>query len=119
VHVMAAGMHQAGVAAGEIETGAFLDGQRVHVAAYGEGRARTAADDLRDDTGAADAGAAGDAKARQFGRHHAGGADFLKGEFRMGVQVAADGNQRRLLGLGRRADGGANIVYVAHGRSRR
>ena len=110
VDVVAAGVHQAGLRAGERQAGLLLDRQRVHVGADGEHRAGAAALDQADDPGAADAGLVADAETGEFARDDAGGADLLEAEFRMGVDVAADLDQRRFDAPGGVADRGGGIV---------
>ncbi len=64
--------------------------------------------------GAPDAGAVFDAEAAEFAGDQAGGAVLLERQFGVGVQVAPDIDQARL-GLARQtADGGADVVDVAH-----
>ena len=51
----------------------------------------------------------------EFARDDAGGADLLEAEFRMGVDVAADLDQRRFDALGGVADRGGGIVAQDYG----
>ncbi len=115
VDVVAAGMHQAGLRAGERQAGLLLDRQRVHVGADRQHRARAAALDQADDAGLADAGLVGDAETGQFARDHAGGADLLEAELGVGVDIAADLDQPGFDALGGVADRGGRIVGEALG----
>ena len=51
-----------------------------------------------------------DPEALQFTRDHAGGAHFLERQFGVGMDVAADFDQRRLDPLNDGADGGLRVV---------
>jgi hypothetical protein len=66
------------------------------------------------DAGLADAGLVGDAKPREFACNDPGGADFLEAEFRVGVDVSADFDQRRLDPPGSVMDRGGGIVGKGH-----
>jgi hypothetical protein len=114
--VMPAGMRPAGDGAGEVEAGLFLDRQRIHIGADGEHPARPSARNLGDDAGAPDARAEGDAEARELGRDDTSGSLLLAGEFGHAVDVAADGLEARLRGLGGGADGALRVVGE-HGRA--
>jgi hypothetical protein len=114
VHVVAAGMHDAGVFTCEGEARPLFDRQRIHVTADGEYRAGPTALDGADHAGAANAGLAGDPEAGKFARHHAGGALFLERQFRMGVKVTANCDQSRFLLPDCVGDRCADIVDGAH-----
>ncbi len=116
VDIVAAGMHQAGLGAGERQAGPLLDRQRVHVGTDSQHRAGATALDQANDTGLADAGLVGDAKSREFACNDPGGTYFLEAEFRVGVDVAADFDQCRLDPLGGVADRGRWFVGEGHDR---
>ena len=97
------------------EAGLLLDRQRVHVGADRQHGARTAALDQADDAGPADAGLVAMPSRVEFARHDAGGAHLLEAEFRMGMDVATDLDQRRLDAPGGVADRGGGIVGEAMG----
>ena len=69
-----------------------------------------AALDQADDAGAANAGLVADAETGQFARDHAGGAHLLEAQFRMGMDVAADFDQRRLDAPGGVADRDGRVI---------
>ena len=96
VDVVAAGVHQAGLRAGERQPGLLLDRQRVHVGADGQYRTGSAAFDQADDPGASNACLVADAETGQFARDDAGSAHLLAAQFGMGMDVAADFDQCRL-----------------------
>ena len=114
VDIVAAGMHQARLGAGERQAGLLLDRQGVHVRADREHRARPTALDQANDAGLADAGLVGDAKSREFACNDPGGADLLETEFGVGVNVAADFDQCRLDPPGGVADRGRRVVGDGH-----
>ena len=114
VDVVAAGMHQARLGAGERQAGPLLDRQRVHVGTDRQHRAGATALDQAYDAGLADAGLVGDAKSREFARNDPGGADLLEAEFGVGMDVAADFDQCRLDPLSGVADRGGWFIGEGH-----
>ena len=91
VAIVAAGMHLSRVHAGVGKGVRLLHGQGVHVGTQANspcGRARL--DDAHH-AGGAQAPVDGNAPFGQLGRHHVGGAHFLKAKLGVGVQVAAYG----------------------------
>ena len=92
VAVVAAGVHQAGVAAGVGQASGFLNGQGVHVGTQAQTARTRAALELPHHTGAAQAAGDGVAPALQAFGHQVTGAKLLKTDFRVLVDVAA---QRR------------------------
>ena len=117
VDVVAAGVHQAGMRAGERQAAGFLDRQRVHVGADRQHRAGPAALDQPDHAGLADLRLVRDAEPGQLAGDDAGGADFLEAELRMRVDVPADLDQLLFDPLGEVADGGGGVVgkRLGHG----
>jgi hypothetical protein len=96
--VMAAGMHAAIVFGAMWKQVLLAHRQRVHVGAQADGaRAVTAFEDA-DDAGSGQAAMHSDALRVQKISHPVAGALFLKGQFRVCVQVVAQGYQRFTLG---------------------
>ena len=91
---MAAGVHPAGVPAGVRESVEFLHRQRVHVGAQAHaapaGAAVASLHDA-DDAGHSHAPVNGNAPFGQLLRHPLGGANFLKAQLGMGMQITAKG----------------------------
>jgi hypothetical protein len=95
--VVAAGVHHADGPAPEFadcgrakrHVGPLGHGQRVHVGAQQDGRARKPAAQNRDDTGVGHAGPHFQAEATQMLGHLGGGAEFAVCELRMAVEIAA------------------------------
>ncbi|MNT17612.1 hypothetical protein D3C72_1527700 [compost metagenome] len=98
VAVVAAGMHDALVAAGVRQAGGLLDGQRVHVGPQSQALAAVAAAQLPYDAGAAQPALHVIAPLRQALRHQVAGAEFLEAEFGMAVDVPADRDELVCLG---------------------
>ena len=94
---MAAGMHHAGVLAAVRQVVGLLDRQRVHVGAQPDRRLAVAGAQHADHAGAADAAMHLDAPFLQLPRNQLGGAVLLQPEFRVGVDVAADRGQFRVV----------------------
>ena len=119
VYVVAAGVHQAGVGAGEGQAGRLLDRQRVHIRSDCQHWARAAAVNQAYDAGFTHLRLMLDAEPCQFGRDDARGANLLEGEFGMGMDVAPDLYQLWLDPLGELADRGGGVVEkgLGHGSS--
>ncbi len=115
VDVVAAGVHLAVDGARIGQAGLLVDRQRVHVGTDRERGSGPPALDRADDTGARDARPVRDAEPRQLACHDARGADLLEGEFGMGVEVAADGDQIGLDAGDGFADRGLGIVGAHDG----
>ena len=111
--IMPASMHLAGDFTREGQRRFLMDGQRIHIGANGKCGARAPALDFGHHPGAAHAGARSEAKARQFRRHNPGGAGFLKGQFRMRMDIATDFYQPRGRGLSCFADAGFGVIRQA------
>ncbi len=91
VAVMAAAVEAAGNGRAPFQIGVFLHRQRVHVGAQADALGPAAvALEHADHAGAAQAAMHLDAPLRQLLGDDAGGADFLKADFGMRMQVAAD-----------------------------
>ena len=98
VAVMAAGMHLAGIGRGMRHAGQLLQRQAVHVGAQADGAlARPLAADHPADAGSADALGHFDAPLPHVLRHERRGAMLFQPEFRMGVDVAANRRERRMV----------------------
>ena len=93
VAVMAAGVHLAVVAAAIREVVGLVDRQRVHVGAQADRGLAVAGAQHADHAGVADAAVHLDAPFLQLARDQVGGAMLLQAEFRMGVDVLADGGE--------------------------
>ena len=86
---MAAGMHDAGIAAGIGKAGRLLDRQSVHVGADADTALAVAALQRRDDAGAGNARRHLIAPGGKVGCHELAGAPLLEGKLRILVQVVA------------------------------
>lgn len=93
--VMAAAVETAGDARGMGRAGGLVHRERVHVGAQADAAAGAGATDHADDSGPADAGMGLDPPGLQPVGDKGGGADFLKADLGMGVQVAAQRGQVR------------------------
>ena len=111
--IMPASMHLPGDFAREGQRRFLVDRQCIHIGTDGKRGARAPALDFSNHPGAANARARRQAKPRQFRRHNPGGAGFLKGQFRMRMDIAADFYQPRGQCLGRFADAGFGIIRQA------
>ncbi len=89
--VMTAGMHLSRMARAVLEGIEFVERQRVHVGAQADGATAAAGLQAADHAGAGQAAMHRQAERLEFFRHDIGGAPFAEGEFRMGMDVAADG----------------------------
>ncbi|MCY1523197.1 hypothetical protein D9M68_580850 [compost metagenome] len=95
---MAAGVHDAFVAAGMLQARGFLDGQGVHVGAQAQAFGAIAAAQLPDHAGPAQSALHFVAPLRQALRHQVAGAEFLEAEFGIAVDVPADRDELVCLG---------------------
>ncbi|KAG1445493.1 hypothetical protein G6F57_017548 [Rhizopus arrhizus] len=98
VAIVAAGMHDAFVAAGVVQTRGFLDRQGVHVGAQPQALAAVAAAQLPDHASTAQTAFYFIAPLRQALRHQVAGAEFLEAQFGMAVDVPPDRDE--FVGLG-------------------
>ncbi len=87
-----------------------MDRQRVHVRADRQRWPRAPALDHADDTGAAKPGAMRDRQTRELGSNDTRSTCFLEGQFGVGVDVAADGDQGGLDGGNRFPEAPPRIV---------
>ena len=113
VPVMAAGVHHAGCFGGEGEVRLLMYRQRVHVGAEADGLAWTVPLDDADDAGFPDAGMSLDPPIAQFFRNDAGGADLFETQFRVLMQVAADGCEFVVIIGDARNDGHGILLFRA------
>ena len=92
VAIVAASVHLAGMLAGMGKRVGFVHGQGVHVGTQADAALAGAVFDEADHAGGAHAAVHFDAPTAELGGHQIGGAVFLKTQFRMGVNVAAQGH---------------------------
>ena len=97
VAVVATGMHPAGVARVVVKIVFLLDRQRVHVGTQADGSRTRAGAQHTDHSGLADAAVGFDAQRFEPRGHQRGGAMLLESEFRMGMDVAANRGNVRVL----------------------
>ena len=88
--VMAAGMHLPDMLRDMGEAVLLLDRQRIHIGAQANGARRIAAPERADHAGPGQAAMHLAAEFGELGGHDLGGAVFLVGQLRMGMDVAAD-----------------------------
>ena len=96
--VVAAGVHAPGVAGMVGEVVLLVDRQRVHVGAQADRPLAGAGAQHPDHAGLADAAMGFDTEGFEALGHQRGGAVLLEGEFRVGVDVTADGGDLRVIG---------------------
>ena len=119
VHIVAAGVHHAGVAALVAVAALLGDGECVHVGAEEERGAGMVAFEGGDDAVAGDAGGGGEAGCAERLCHLGGGAGLLVGELRVAVEVAAEGDELFGRERGHAEPSGASPRGRCGGRSRR
>ena len=97
---MTTSVHPAGILAGIGQAGGLQDRQRVHVGPQANRTLPIPVSQHPDDTGLADAAMHLDSPLLQLLRDKLGGAVLLQPQFRMGMDIAANGGQLILIEAG-------------------